>query len=164
MSTFRVRPATREDSALVLALISELAAYEDAAGMVRIDENRLARYVFTERPLAEIFLAFEGGQPAGYAMVFAIFSSYQGLPMLFLEDLYLRETVRGKGYGRRFMSFLARLALSRGCYSLAWGVLHWNQAAIAFYRHLGSEREEGHQHYSLSGAPLESLANYWPGE
>jgi GNAT superfamily N-acetyltransferase len=164
VSTFAVRPATREDSALVLALISELAAYEHAAEKVRIDEDRLARYVFTERPLAEVFLAYDAGHPIGYAMVFPIFSSYQGLPMLFLEDIYLRETVRGKGHGRRFMSFLARLALSRGCFSLAWGVLHWNQQAIAFYRRLGAEREEGHQHYSLSGAPLESLALSWPSE
>jgi GNAT superfamily N-acetyltransferase len=163
VSAFTIRLATREDSSIVLALIGELAAYENAADRVRIDEDRLARYVFAERPLVDVFLALEGNDPVGYAMVFPIFSSYQGLPILFLEDLYLREAARAKGYGRRFMSFLARLALTRGCRSLTWGVLEWNQPSIDFYRRLGAERELGHEYYSLSGPLLDSLAR-WDGE
>jgi len=158
MSEFVIREAVAADIPTVLMLIREMATYERAADRFRVDESRLRRYIFCDRPIATIFLAEEDDEPVGYAIVLPAFSSYAGIPDLYLEDLFLRDTVRGKGYGKRMMAHLARYVKQRGFRNLAWSVLDWNTPSIDFYDRLHATRESDRFHYTLEGEALERLA------
>lgn len=154
----RIVKAAASDAPLVLELIREMAAFEGASASVEIDGAKLTEYVFSDRPLAEVYLGFSEQRAVAYAMVYPCFSSYRGRPVLFLEDLFVREEARGAGAGRQMIRFLARLAVERGCIRLHWSVLEWNRAAIGFYEKLGARREMGRLYYTLSGEQLEALA------
>jgi len=158
MADFLIRDTVAADIPTILTLIHEMAAYERSSARVQVDESRLRKYVFCDRPIASVLLAEEDDEPVGYAMIFPALSSYAGVPILYLEDLFLRDTARGKGYGKRFMSYLARYVQQRGYRSLGWSVLDWNTPSIDFYERLGGTRESGRFHYSLDGAALERLA------
>ncbi len=154
---FRIEPAGEADIPVVLALIRELAAYE-RAGRVEVDEALLRRFLFCERPAAEVFLGYYDGAPVSYAIVYPVFSSYRGCANLWLEDFYVQPQARGKGIGRLMMAHLARLAIERGCAFLAWGVLNWNEPAIEFYRRLGARRDQSHCQFYLEGEALRAAA------
>jgi GNAT superfamily N-acetyltransferase len=158
MPHFEIRAAQAEDAAVLLALIRELADYENSLHAVQINEEKLRRWVFTGRPCAEAFLGFADAQPAGYAIVFPTFGSYRGTPSLYIEDIYIQDRWRGHGFGKSMMAFLARLAASRGYAHLSWSVLDWNQPSIDFYTRLGAVRTNGHIHMKLDGDAFRRLA------
>lgn len=158
MPRFLIREASPADIPLILTLIREMAAYEGKLERVRIDEGRLRRHVFCDRPLATIFIAEEDGEPIGYGLIHPTFSSFAGVPNIYLEDLLLRDHVRGKGYGKRFMAYLARYVKERGYRYLIWSVLDWNTPSIDFYERLNAVRDTGRFHYSLEGEALDRLA------
>ncbi len=142
---------------MILTLIREMATYERVPERVRINDASLRRYLFADHPIATVFLADESDATVGYAMVLPTFSSYAGVPNLYLEDLFLRENCRGKGYGKAFMAHLARYVKQRGYRDLCWSVLDWNAPSIEFYDRLGATRETGRHHYSLEGEALQRL-------
>jgi GNAT superfamily N-acetyltransferase len=150
--------AMEGDIPVLLRLIREMATYERVPDVVEIDETRARRYLFGEHALAEAWIARLGGAPAGYAILFATFSSFRGLPNLYIEDVFVREEARGKGIGLAFMRHFAKLALERGCRRLTWSVLDWNEPALEFYRKLNAERETGRIHFDLTGDALRALA------
>ena len=135
---FTVRFAESGDKDLILSLIRELAEYEKLSHEVRVTAGLLEKNLFTERRSAEVVLACENGQPVGFAVFFHNFSTFEGKPGLFLEDLFIRPAYRGRGYGKALMLFLARLAVERDCARLEWSVLDWNKPALDFYRSLGA--------------------------
>jgi GNAT superfamily N-acetyltransferase len=94
----------------------------------------------------------------GFALFFHNFSTWEGRPGIYLEDLFVRPAARGKGYGRALLARLAALALERGCARLEWAVLDWNEPAIGFYRALGAVSLDEWTTYRLSGAALQELA------
>jgi GNAT superfamily N-acetyltransferase len=153
-----IRPATREDAPLLLALIGELADYERLRDEVVLDVELLERHLFGERPAAEAVLAEVGGEAVGYALFFATFSTFLGRPGIWLEDLFVRPARRGAGVGRALLVHLAGLAVARGCGRLEWSALDWNEPALAFYRGLGAKRmPEWHLH-RLDGTALAAVA------
>jgi GNAT superfamily N-acetyltransferase len=154
----RLRAASREDSALILALVRELADYERLAHEVVVDEATLAEHLFGERPVAEVVIAEVDGEAAGFALYFHNFSTFLGRRGLYLEDLYVRPAFRGHGLGRRLMTYLAKLALERGCGRFEWWVLDWNQPAIDFYRQLGAHGMDEWTVQRVSGPALAALA------
>ena len=117
-----LRPATRDDLGLILALIRELAVYEKEPDAVLADEATLARQLFGERPAAEVVIAQADGQPAGFALFFHNFSTWLGKRGLYLEDLFVRPEFRGRGVGQVLMAYLARLAVERECGRFEWSV------------------------------------------
>jgi GNAT superfamily N-acetyltransferase len=135
----RIRPAAPEDTALVLALIRELAEYERLAHTVVASEDDLRESLFGPRPWAETVLAEVDGQPAGFALFFHNFSTFLGRPGLYLEDLFVRPAFRRQGVGRALLIHLAELAVQRRCGRFEWTVLDWNAPAIAFYEKLGAQ-------------------------
>jgi len=153
-----IRPATESDVALVVSFISELAAYEKLAHEVVVTEERIRGALFGPRPVAEVALACEGDQAVGFALFFQNFSTFLGLPGIYLEDLFVRPSARGRGVGRRLLAHLARLAQERGCGRLEWAVLDWNDSAIRFYRNLGARRLDDWRVFRLAGEALEQLA------
>ncbi|MEO8025193.1 MAG: GNAT family N-acetyltransferase [Bryobacteraceae bacterium] len=158
MSSFAIRAATSADVPLLLALIREMAAYERMPDKVLVKEDSIREHLFSPAPLASVFFAEEDGEPVGYAIVYPVYSSYAGVADLFLEDLFLRQPVRGKGYGKRFMAFLARHVKANGYRRLCWCVLTWNTPSIEFYERLGAIRDTDRYNYDLEGTALDDLA------
>jgi len=155
---FRIEPANEEDVPLLLTLIRGLADYERLSDRVSATEENLRASLFGERPYAEAVIAYDGNRPVGYAIYFFTYSSFQGLPGLYLEDLFVHPDSRGSGIGRRLLAFLARKAVERGCCRIEWAVLNWNKPAIGFYERLGAEQMNEWSVYRLSGERLEEMA------
>lgn len=154
---FGIRFATEEDVSLILEFIRKLARYEKLEGTVVATESLLRDELFGRRG-AEVVFAEEDGKPIGFALFFHNFSTFLGRRGIYLEDLYVEESSRGKGYGRALLAFLARLAVERGCGRLEWSVLDWNAPSIAFYRSLGAKPMDEWTVFRLTGEELASLA------
>jgi len=133
-----IRPANSDDISQLLELIGELADYERAPNEAVATPELIHEALFGERPSAEAVIAEWEGSPAGFALFFHNFSTWLGRPGLYLEDLFVRQTMRGRGIGKALLLHLARLARERGCGRMEWSVLDWNQPAIDFYRSLGA--------------------------
>src|ERR1700689_4260444 len=129
----RIVPATELDLPLILDLIHALAEYEKLAHLVTATQGRLRETLFGLKPAAEVLLAYWDRECAGFAVFFATYSTFLAQPGLYLEDLYVKPHLRGKGIGLALLQHLARIATERGCGRLEWGVLNWNQPSIRFY-------------------------------
>jgi GNAT superfamily N-acetyltransferase len=159
VSGFRIREAVVADVPLLAGLIRELAGYERLLDQVTMTEERLRLALFGPRQYAEVAIAENGeGEALGFALFFHNFSTFLGLPGIYLEDLFVRAQHRGAGVGRSLLQYLARLARERGCGRLEWSVLDWNEPAIGFYRQLGASPNDEWTVYRLTGQALERLA------
>src|SRR5438105_11435328 len=136
---FLIRPARTTDVPVILELIQALATYERAPKEVTATEKGLTEVLFGAKPAAEVLLAFESKTAVGFAVFFHNFSTWLGLPGLYLEDLFVRPEHRGKGYGRALLVDLAKIARDRGCGRMEWAVLDWNEPAMQFYPKLGAK-------------------------
>lgn len=147
---------------VILQLIRDLAAYERAPGEVTATEQQLVDVLFGPKPSAEVLLAFEDSEPAGFAVFFHNFSTWLGRPGLYLEDLFVKPKVRGKGYGRALLVDLAKIARDRGCGRMEWAVLDWNDPAIQFYLKLGAKPMDEWTVFRLTQADIAKLAESNP--
>jgi GNAT superfamily N-acetyltransferase len=153
-----VRAATVDDVPLILRFIRGLAEYERLADRVVATEEGLRETLFGARPYAEVVIAEEGGEAAGFALFFHNYSTFLGRPGIYLEDLFVLPEFRGRGIGRALLAHLARLAVRRGCGRLEWWVLDWNEDAIRFYRTLGAEPMDDWTVFRVAGDALARLA------
>ena len=122
------------------------------------DEATLRASLFEGRRVAEVVIASYDGVPAGFALFFHNFSTFLGRPGIYLEDLFVIPRLRGRGIGRVLLSYLARLAVERGCGRLEWWVLDWNEPAIRFYERLGAKPMDEWTTFRVTGKALEELA------
>lgn len=152
-----IRPAVRADLPLIAALIRELADYEKLADEVRFDEAVLGDHLFGPRPMAEVIIGEVDGVAQGFALFFHNFSTFEGRPGIYLEDLFVRPAARGGGLGKALLAHLAKLAMERGCARLEWWVLDWNEPAIGFYRKLGARPMDEWTTMRLDGEALAQL-------
>jgi GNAT superfamily N-acetyltransferase len=136
---FSIRLAVAQDVPLILDFIRKLADYERLSHEVVATEADLEKYLFGREKVAEVVLGYEGELPVGFALFFHNFSTFLGKPGIYLEDLYVLEEHRGKGYGKTLLIYLARLAVERDCGRLEWAVLDWNEPSIEFYKSLGAK-------------------------
>lgn len=157
MST-QIRPATPADLPLICTLIRDLAAYERLSHEVRFDPETLGRYLFGARPMAEVLIGEVDGEAQAFALFFHNFSTFEGKPGLYLEDLFVRPEARGAGLGKAMLAHLASLAVQRGCARFEWWVLDWNEPAIGFYHSLGATPMADWTVMRVDGTALESLA------
>jgi GNAT superfamily N-acetyltransferase len=155
-----IRPATPADTPAIVALIRGLADYEHLSHLVRLDEDRLRTHLFGPRPFADVLLAEEVNEVAGYALFFHNYSTFLGQPGIYLEDLFVRPEYRGRGHGKALLIAVARLAVERGCGRLEWAVLDWNEPALRFYRSLGALPLNDWTLYQLSGEALQNIAQH----
>lgn len=153
-----IRPATREDAALILRFITDLAIYEKAEHEVKIDVPGIENSLFAADSTAHGLICEQDGQPIGYAVYFFNYSTWLGCNGLYLEDLYVTPEARGTGAGKALLKHLARLAVSRGCGRFEWSVLDWNEPAIQFYESLGARPQDEWTTYRLTGDALHALA------
>ena len=156
--TVSIRPATRGDLPLITALIRELADYEKLAHEVRFDEAVLGDRLFGPRPYAEVAIGEIDGAAQGFSLFFHNFSTFEGKPGIYLEDLFVRPAARGSGLGTALLAHLAALAVERDCARLEWAVLDWNEPSIGFYRSLGARSMDEWTTMRMDGAALAALA------
>ncbi|WP_088311288.1 GNAT family N-acetyltransferase [Novosphingobium sp. B 225] len=155
--TVTIRPATPADLALIADLIRALADYEKLAHEVRFDEGVLGAKLFGQRPYAEVLIGEIDGTAQGFALFFHNFSTFEGKPGIYLEDLFVRPEARGSGLGKSLLARLAALALERDCARLEWSVLDWNTPAIGFYQALGARLMDEWTVMRMDGPALAQL-------
>jgi GNAT superfamily N-acetyltransferase len=156
-----IRRARAADVPLILALVRELAEYEREPDAVRMGEAELLRDGFPpagESCYFECLIAEEGGEPAGFALFFPVYSTWRGRAM-HLEDLFVRPRFRGRGIGKALLVRVAEVAVERGCTLLFWHVLDWNEPAIAFYRSIGAVTLDSWKRMRLGDEALAALAS-----
>ena len=146
-----VRPATVADGAAIIDLVLALADYERLSPPDPAACARLLADAFSAQPRVNILLAAADGQIAGYAFFFETYSTFLARPTLYLEDLFVLDSHRGRGLGQALMQACAQEAVRRGCGRLDWTVLAWNTPAIGFYDHLGAHHLADWQLYRLAG-------------
>ena len=138
LSNFRIRDTVEEDVPLILRLINKLAHYEKLSHEVTATEELLRKNLFGEKRMVEVILAEYQSTVVGFALFFHNFSTFVGKPGIYIEDLYVEEPYRKRGFGRALFNHIVRLAKDRGCGRMEWSVLDWNSPAIRFYQNLGA--------------------------
>jgi GNAT superfamily N-acetyltransferase len=155
---FSIRPAEPADVTHIHSMIVELAVFEKLEHMVVATEELLHEGLFGDRPACEAIVGEENGEVVAFALFFHNFSTFLTKKGLYLEDLYVRQSHRGKGYGTQLLSTLARLAVERNCGRFEWSVLDWNEPAIGFYRTMGADILPEWRICRVTGASLDHLA------
>lgn len=151
------RFAKKEDCALILYFIKELASYEKMLGEVVADEKILEEWIF-DKQKAEVVFVMENEKEVGFALFFHNFSTFLGRAGIYLEDLFVLPEFRGRGYGKALLKKLASIAVERGCGRLEWWCLDWNKPSIDFYLSLGAEPMSDWTTYRITGDTLKRMA------
>jgi GNAT superfamily N-acetyltransferase len=164
MSTRKIEPriarAQKDDVSLIRAFILELAEYERALpGEAPVTDEDLVATLFSDKPAAEVLIAYLGDDPVGFALFFHNYSTWLGKRGIYLEDLFVRPRARKHGVGYALLRELARIAVARDCGRLDWSVLNWNEMAISFYKRIGAEPMDEWTTFRLKGDALTSVAN-----
>ena len=155
-----IRPATRDDVALILEFIRLLAEYEREPQSAVATAADLLRDGFdTAQPRFHAVIADWDGKPAGFAFYFFNYSTWMGKPGLYLEDLFVKPEFRGKGIGKSLMQHLAQIAVRENCYGMRWQVLDWNTPAIDFYESLGGKLLKEWITVRVMGSDLQQMAD-----
>src|ERR1700720_925362 len=153
-----IRRARPDEAGPVLSLIRELADYEKLAHEVEASEAMIAEALFAEHPRLFCEIAEWNGEVAGFAVWFNNFSTFSGRPGIYLEDLFVRPALRGKGIGKALLAHLASECVMKGWSRLQWSVLDWNTPSIAFYKSLGAVLMDEWTVCRVNGQALERLA------
>jgi GNAT superfamily N-acetyltransferase len=160
MSTpvFSIRPAQPSDVIHIHGMILELAVFEKLEHLVVATEALLHEGLFGARPACEAIVGEENGEVVAFALYFHNFSTFLTKKGLYLEDLYVRQVHRGKGYGTQMLKRLAQIAVERGCGRFEWSVLDWNEPAIQFYKTMGADVMPDWRICRVTGDSLAALA------
>jgi GNAT superfamily N-acetyltransferase len=158
MKDFEIVKAKPEDTETVLRLIKELAVYEKMLEQVIATPELIRESLFGKNSNAEAVIAYYNNKPVGIAIYFFNFSTFVGRRGLYLEDLFVIPEMRGKGFGKSLLIYLAKVAKENNCGRFEWAVLNWNEPAINFYKSLGAVPMNEWTVYRLEGEPLEILA------
>lgn len=157
-SNLILRLAEPVDVPVLFRLIQALAEYEKLSHAVTGNADALSEHLFGDRPYAEALLAEYAGQAVGFALFFHNYSTFLTQPGIYLEDLFVLPEYRRQSIGKAILSYLATLAVKRGCGRLEWSVLDWNEPAIAFYRRMGASILEDWRICRVTGESLCQLA------
>ena len=155
-----IREAEPSDVPIVLELVRELATYEREPDAVVATEADLQAALFGPDPSAGCQVAVIDGSVVGFALWYRTFSTWQGKPGLWLEDLFVRPEHRGSGLGKDLLVSLARICVERGWPRFEWWVLDWNEPAQGFYRSLGARPEDEWTVWRVDGDALARLAGH----
>jgi GNAT superfamily N-acetyltransferase len=158
MNTFTIRPAEPADVSHIYDMIVELAVFEKLEHLVVATEALLHEGLFGDNPSAEAIVGVEDGEVVCFALFFHNFSTFLTKKGLYLEDLYVKQAHRGKGYGRQMLMALARIAVERECGRFEWSVLDWNENAIRFYEGMGADVMPDWRICRVTGDALTALA------
>ena len=152
------REANKADTDLILQFIKELAEYEKMSHEVVATKEDIENSLFGDEPKAFCMIAEVKKQPAGFALCFYNYSTFQGKPGIYIEDLYVREEFRGHGIGKGFFKALAQKAVNENCGRIQWWVLDWNEPSINFYKKLNAAPMDEWTVFRLSETEIKELA------
>lgn len=153
MSNLIIRKAVREDTNDIFYFINELAKFEKLKNKVKTNIEELQKNIF-DKEYADVLILEAEGKRVGFALYFYTFSTFEGKPSLYLEDLFILPDKRQKGYGKETLKYLANLALEKGCARFEWSCLNWNEKAINFYLNFGALPQEEWTLFRLEGSSL----------
>lgn len=153
-----IRAAQPADSALIFALVCELADYENLQGEVDATQEEIAAALFAPEPRVFCDIAAWSGAPAGFAVWFLNFSSFRGRHGIYVEDLFVRPEFRGRGIGKALMARLAQRCVNQGLARFEWAVLDWNAPSLAFYKSIGAQMMDQWKICRLTGKALHDFA------
>ena len=156
---FTLRSAVKADVLQILTFIKHLAEYEKLSHEVVATEELLEKYLFGDEKVAEVVIGYEGLTPVGFALYFYSYSTFLGKPGIYLEDLFVLEEYRGKGFGKSLLLYLTKIAKDKDFGRVEWAVLDWNKPAIDFYNSLGARQMEEWIINRVSGTTLDELAD-----
>jgi len=154
----RIESASEADIPLLLTFIRELAAYEELLDYVSVTEERLRQALFGNNARAHAVIAYLDDLPVAFAIYFFTLSTFEGRPGLYIEDIFVRQTFRRFGIGRKLLGFLAQAAREHGCGRIELSVLNWNEQAIQFYKSLGGEPVNGWTVFRFSEKAITDLS------
>jgi len=155
---FALRPAELRDVSAIVGLIRELAEFEKLTHLLQVTPEKLRPHLFGEKPVAEALVAESGGEVVAFALFFTNFSTFLAQPGLYLEDLYVKPSQRGRGIGEALLTRLGRIAAERGYGRFEWSVLDWNENAIRFYQRMGAAVMPDWRICRISGEGLAAFA------
>jgi GNAT superfamily N-acetyltransferase len=153
-----IRAARPADSALIFALVRELADYEKLNADADASEAQIAAALFADAPRLCCDIAEWDGQPAGFAVWFLNFSTFRGRHGIYIEDIFVKAAYRGRGIGKALMAWLAHTCVEQGYARCEWAVLDWNAPGLAFYKSIGAQIMEEWKICRLSGQALDNFA------
>jgi GNAT superfamily N-acetyltransferase len=155
---FKIQRATERDVPVILSFIKKLADYERLSHEVVATEAGLRKTLYGRRRTAEVAIGRYRNQPVGFVLFFHNYSTFLGRPGLYIEDLFVDEAFRRRGFGSALLRYVARLAEQRQCGRLEWSELDWNGPAIQFYRKIGAVTMSDWTIFRVTGAALKNLA------
>ena len=155
----KIRSARPDEVTLIQELILELAIFEKAPESAKASVAQISSALFSPHPAVFCeMIEDDHGQVQGLGIWFLNYSTWTGTHGIYLEDLYIRPSARGSGYGKAFLRHLAVICAERGYHRLQWWVLDWNEVAIAFYEGLGATLMCEWTTMRVEGAALKELA------
>lgn len=156
MADMTFRKAEKKDIPLILSFIKKLAEYEKMSNDVVATEDILSEWLFDKKKANVIFAVAEGKE-VGFALYFYNFSTFLGRAGIYLEDLFVLEEHRGKGYGKGLITKLAEIAIEEGCGRLEWSCLDWNTPSIEFYKSIGATQMDEWTVHRLTVPEMQKL-------
>lgn len=157
LDKFELRFAGEDDVSLILGFIKELAEYEKLSNEVVATEELLHDSLFNQK-MAEVIIGEYDRVPVSFSLFFHNFSTFLGRPGIYLEDLYVKPEMRGKGIGKIMLSYLAKLTVERNCGRLEWRCLDWNESSIEFYKQMGAKPMSDWTVYRICAEELKELS------
>jgi len=154
-----IRKGTIEDSEIILGFIKKLAEYEKLSHLVTASVDKIKESIFSGSSNVKTLIAFYDEQPVGFALYFYNYSTFKAKKGLYLEDLFVDIKMRGKGFGKKLLVQLAKIAKEEGCGRFEWSVLDWNEPAINFYKSIGAEFMDEWTGFRLEEDGINNLAN-----
>jgi GNAT superfamily N-acetyltransferase len=156
---FKLKFAEIENIPYILSFIQGMAVYEKLEHEFAATEELLEKHLFGEEKAAEVIIGYFDEKPVSMALFYKSFSTFLAKPGIYLEDLFVIEEMRSRGFGKVMLSFLANLTEKRNCGRLEWSVLDWNKPAVDFYRSIGAEPLKGWTIQRLTGKALVSFSD-----
>lgn len=160
---FQIRIARKDDAAVILRLVKELSVYERLSNKVTATPESFEKFGFGEHPYFESLLVDTTGDQkeltVGFALYFFTFSTFEGKPTLYLEDLFVKPEYRGRGIGKALLIKLAKIALEKDCARMEWSVLDWNKPSIEFYKSIGAQPMSDWTTFRMEHTAIKNLAD-----
>lgn len=148
MQKLKIIKAKKLDVDLIYNLIGEMASFEKRPEDFLCSKNELEYWLF-DKKIAKVMLAKLADEVIGYALYYPTFGSFSSKGKIYLEDIFIKEKYRGKGYGKALFDAVKKDALKNGYSEIEWSCLDWNKSAIEFYNHIGAKKETGRVHFGL---------------
>ena len=153
----KIRLARREESAEILKFVKAFAKYEKMSKLVTLTEEDIQVNIFDKGYARVLFMEVEN-KVIGFAVYFYSFSTFLGKSVLYLEDLFIENGMRGKGYGKEVLAYLAKTAQVKKCVRFEWSCLRWNKPSITIYEKMNAIQMNEWIKFRLDGKELANLA------